>query len=56
MINTKMVDKLRKKHLVFGSFVRINEPCLIESYGRAGYDYIILEPNMELITSMNWKI
>jgi 4-hydroxy-2-oxoheptanedioate aldolase len=38
-----MVDKLRKKQPVFGTFVKINEPRLIESFGRAGFDYVILD-------------
>jgi 4-hydroxy-2-oxoheptanedioate aldolase len=43
MTNTKMIDKLRKKQPVFGTFVKINEPRLIESFGRAGFDYVILD-------------
>jgi 4-hydroxy-2-oxoheptanedioate aldolase len=38
-----MIDKLRKKQPVFGTFVKINEPRLIESFGRAGFDYVILD-------------
>lgn len=43
MTNTKMVDKLRAGTPVFGTFVKINEPRLIESFGRAGFDYVILD-------------
>jgi 4-hydroxy-2-oxoheptanedioate aldolase len=43
MTNTKMADKLRKGQPVFGTFVKINEPRLIESFGRAGFDYVILD-------------
>jgi 4-hydroxy-2-oxoheptanedioate aldolase len=43
MTNSKMIDKLKKKLPVFGTFVKINEPRLIESFGRAGFDYVILD-------------
>jgi len=43
MLNTRMRDKLNKKQPVFGSFVKINEPRLIEAHGRAGFDYVILD-------------
>lgn len=43
MINTKMIKKLRKNQPVFGTFVKVNEPRLIESFGRAGFDYVILD-------------
>jgi 4-hydroxy-2-oxoheptanedioate aldolase len=38
-----MIDRLKKKQPVFGTFVKINEPRLIESFGRAGFDYVILD-------------
>lgn len=43
MTNTKMVEKLRKGQPVFGTFVKVNEPRLIECFGRAGFDYVILD-------------
>jgi 4-hydroxy-2-oxoheptanedioate aldolase len=43
MTNTKMIRKLRKNQPVFGTFVKVNEPRLIESFGRSGFDYVILD-------------
>lgn len=43
MTNRKMIDKLRRGQPVFGSFINLNEPCLIECFGRAGFDYVILD-------------
>lgn len=43
MTNKKMVEKLRAGKPVFGTFVKINEPRLIECFGRAGFDYVILD-------------
>lgn len=43
MTNRKMVEKLRKGKPVFGSFVKVDEPRLIESFGHAGFDYVIFD-------------
>lgn len=43
MLNTHMKDKLRRGKPVFGTFVKENSPRLIELYGRAGFDYVILD-------------
>lgn len=43
MLNTRMKDKLRKGIPVFGTFVKVNSPRLIELYGHAGFDYVILD-------------
>lgn len=43
MTNNKIVEKLRARKPVFGTFVKVNEPRLIESFGRAGFDYVILD-------------
>ena len=43
MTNKKMVEKLRAGKPVFGTFVKVNEPRLIECFGRAGFDYVILD-------------
>ena len=43
MLNTRMKDKLRQGKPVFGTFVKVNSPRLIELFGRAGFDYVILD-------------
>lgn len=43
MTNNTMVKKIREGKPVFGSFVKVNEPRLIECFGRAGFDYVILD-------------
>lgn len=43
MLNTHMKDKLRRGKPVFGTFVKENSSRLIELYGRAGFDYVILD-------------
>lgn len=43
MLNTRMRDKLKKGIPVFGTFVKVNSPRLIEMYGRAGFDYVVLD-------------
>ncbi len=43
MTNKKMVDRLRAGKPVFGTFVKVNEPRLIECFGHAGFDYVILD-------------
>ncbi len=43
MLNTHMKDTLRKGKPVFGTFLKCNSPALIETYGRAGFDFVILD-------------
>ena len=38
-----MVSKLKAGKPVFGTFVKVNEPRLIECFGRAGFDYVIFD-------------
>ena len=43
MLNTHMKDKLRRGEPVFGTFVKENSPRLFELFGRAGFDFVILD-------------
>ena len=43
MLNTHMKDILRKGKPVFGTFLKCHSPALIETYGRAGFDFVILD-------------
>jgi 4-hydroxy-2-oxoheptanedioate aldolase len=43
LLNTHMKDTLRKGNPVFGTFLKCNSPALVETYGRAGFDFVILD-------------
>lgn len=43
MINLKTRERLDKGQPVFGTFVKIYSPALIEMLGAAGFDYVIID-------------
>ena len=43
MLNSRMKDKLKAGKSVFGTFVKLNSPGLVEILGKAGFDFIIID-------------